>query len=390
MKIVEPVDTRVQVRKILYVSTFGNFVGGGEVSLLGVLQNLRRDAFAPHLACGEHGAFADAARALEIPVYQIPMPSIRFHKPFVPLKAIRSLKRCMIENKIDLVHANSSRGALLGGLAAKYLGIPVIWHVRVAGKDALLDGLLIRLASEVIVNSQGTAKRFANRGASNKIRVVYNGVDTDRFSPSENRESLRKSLGFGPEEVVILMVGRLTREKGHQVLIDAAAQIRNGRCRYVIAGEESPVPDGPFTRMLRDKAESIGLGESFRFVGFQDRPEIWFQAADMVVVPSLTLTGAFSFREGFGRVAAEAGACCAPVVASRDGGLVEVVVDGETGLLVRQDDPAALASAIERLAADPSLRKDMGQRARAYVRQMFDVHNHVRTLESIYREILQT
>ena len=147
-----------------------------------------------------------------------------------------------------------------------------------------------------------------------------------------------------------------------------------------MVGEEYPESGGPFTRNLQEKVRAYGLWEKVRFAGYQKSPERWFQGADILVVPSL--------EEGFGRAAAEGGACGLPVIASRVGGLSEVVSDGETGLLVEPNDPDGLALAIDKLAVDTSLSKAMGQAARERVRRTFRMDIHVRRLEAIYKEIL--
>ncbi len=370
-----------QARKnILYVSSFGNFVGGGEVSLVGILQNLNQDLFVPNMACGEDGMLKEFAEAYGIKVHHIPMEPVRPLSPLSPLRSIQRLRACMEQSGIDLVHANSSRAALFGGIAAYTRGIPMIWHVRIAGSDPKLDWLLARLAARIVVNSRAVAKRFDHGAGSGKVQVVYNGVDTERFSPAEERDHIRRELGFGPDEVIVLVMGRLTKEKGHPQFIDAAARVRDPRCRFVMVGEEYPESGGPFTRNLQEKVRAYGLWEKVRFAGYQKSPERWFQGADILVVPSL--------EEGFGRAAAEGGACGLPVIASRVGGLSEVVSDGETGLLVEPNDPDGLALAIDKLAVDTSLSKAMGQAARERVRRTFRMDIHVRRLEAIYKEIL--
>jgi glycosyltransferase involved in cell wall biosynthesis len=183
------------------------------------------------------------------------------------------------------------------------------------------------------------------------IRVVPSGIDVEALAaPAGAREALRREWGIGADDVVVLVLGVLERRKGHAVLLAAAKELGAG-IRCVFCG------DGSERESLVAAAARSGVG--VLFAGFRRDVAACLAAADVVALPSL--------HEGLGVAALEAMAAARPVVASRVGGLAEVVVDGETGLVVPTSDPASLAAALARLAREPALRARLGEAGRARV-----------------------
>jgi 2-polyprenyl-3-methyl-5-hydroxy-6-metoxy-1,4-benzoquinol methylase len=204
--------------------------------------------------------------------------------------------------------------------------------------------------------------RLASLGAeAAQLELVPLGTDLSAFG-SENSAApaLRERLGVGESDVVVLGIGRLVRLKGFEYLIRALALVRERaqNVRLVIAG------DGEMRAELSGLSRRLGLDERVAFVGAVERRDVpaYFAAADIVAVPTLHENG---FAEGLGYVVLEAQATGRAVIATRVGGLPEVVRDGENGILVSERDPRALADAIVALAQQPELRRRLGHSGRA-------------------------
>jgi glycosyltransferase involved in cell wall biosynthesis len=311
---------------------------------------------------------AAALRALGLPVTTLSLPAVRPWTLPAMVAARARLRTRLVGARVALIHAHGSRGALYAGLAARGLGIPLVWHARIAERDPWLDPLLLRLSTRVIAISDAVAARFAG---SSRVRVVPNGVDTERWVPSGLASS-------GPARV--LLPGRLMPAKGQETLLRAAPVIlaRHPSTRFVLLGADAA---GEGAR-LRALARQLGVEveSALELTPWTGDPRPIFEAADVVTLPSRS--------EGFGRVLIEAACLEKPVVASRVGGIPEVVVDGETGLLVPPDDPAALADALNRLLGDPGLRAKLGAAARLRATERFSAARHVEGVERVYAEAL--
>ncbi len=225
---------------------------------------------------------------------------------------------------------------------------------REAGR--MLDGVAaIVCVSESLAERTRTAvpRRLADR-----VRVVPNGVDCERFAPAADGPGPTFELRDGPLRVVF--VGRMVAEKGPDVLIRAAERLGRSDLEYVLVGSQGFARDASlssFERELRRLASASGA--AIRFEPFVDRSAlpVLLRSADLLVVPS-------RWEEPSGLTAAEGLASGLPVIVSRVGGLPDVI--GPAGVLVEPDDPAALAEAIARLADDPEARRRMSQQARAH------------------------
>jgi glycosyltransferase involved in cell wall biosynthesis len=243
--------------------------------------------------------------------------------------------------------------------------------VRIADRDPLLDGVLLALATRVIAISEAVAARFRRSRHAQKVRVVYNGVDPEYWKPGEGSPPRRP-------HPVVLLVGRLSQDKGQATLVRAAPAILQEipTTRFILLGAD-PGREG---ERLRNLAVLLGVNGALEIRAWTADPRPAFREADVVVLPSRS--------EGFGRVLVEAACLGKPVVASRVGGIPEVVVDGETGLLVPPEDPRALAGALIRLLTSPKLRGRLGATARARAVTRFPARTHVEGVEAVYAELV--
>jgi len=228
------------------------------------------------------------------------------------------------------------------------------------GYDAVRRASITR-ADRILAGSAFTAGLVRDLGApAERIRVTHYGTDPSRFHPLDPGPlRARLGLGAGP---VLLTIARLVERKGIDTVLTALPAIRQAvpDLTYVIAG------DGPEAETLKALAARLGVAPSTRFIGAvpgDDLP-LYYSLADVFVMPSRSTPPDV---EGFGIVFLEAAACERAVVAARAGGIPDAVADGVSGLLVRPDDPAALATAITGLFQDPGRRAELGRRGRERV-----------------------
>lgn len=292
------------------------------------------------------------------------------------LLAMRRLRRRMRAFRVDLVATQLSTASLWGSLAARAIGVPCVATVH-----ALNTKTCYLFADRIIVVSHAVKAHLAAQGiAPRKMRVVYNGIDLSRFERPLSDDETRAAkieLGFEADAPLIGVVAHLTRKKGHRWFLEAAAALVevSPRAQFVFVG------DGPERAALEAQVESLGLKPNVRFAGFQKEVVPWIAALDILVLPTIQ-------KEGFGRVLVEAGAMGKPVVSTPIGGISEVVMDGETGLIVPAFDAKALLDAMSGLTKNPERRTAMGLAGRARAVNHFSIERMVSETEKVYRELL--
>ena len=284
----------------------------------------------------------------------------------------------------DLIHTHLDYADLLGGLAARSLGIPAVSTLHVAEwrgdlrqrvRLRVVAGARRRCADRVIAVSEAARQSYLAHGWDRPERVVavHNGIVD--IPSADSGEAIRSELGIGPSELVIGMVSVLRGGKGHDVAAAAVRRLltRFGGLRLVVAG------DGPQRSEI--EARMSGLGDRVIFTGHRPDVDRILGALDVLVHPSV--------QEAFPTALLEAMRSGVPVVASNVGGIPEAVADGETGFLI--DAPPtgeALAGALEPLLADPELRRELGRRARRRFEADFTVGRWLERLLPIYEEAI--
>ncbi|HLK10440.1 MAG TPA: glycosyltransferase family 4 protein [Candidatus Binatia bacterium] len=323
--------------------------GGGEAQVLALAGAMAARGHDVRLAVDPAGGLAAAAAGLRTAPLRV-----RNH-----LDVAAGLRLRRLAAGCDVVHFHTARAHAL----APFITRGRAWRVVTRRMDYVPAGgpyvrlLYNRAVDVVIAISEGVRAALLRAGVdAARIRLVPSGVDPAALaSPPAARAALRAEWEVPPDAVLVLVLGALERRKGHAVLLAAAAAAPG--LRYVFCG------DGGEMAALRRAAAP--LGGAVQFVGFRRDVAACLAAADVVALPSL--------QEGLGVAALEAMAAGRPVVASRVGGLGEVVLDGETGLLVPPGDAAALAAALARLGADPALRARLGAAGRARVLARYTV-----------------
>lgn len=359
---------------VLFISNHGDVRGGGEISLLGLLDGLTRShSWRPVLLVPEEGSIAVKSRAIDVPTSVIPMPTLKRMTPGA-LRHIFRLARLIRTTGAGIVHANGTRAMIYGGLAGKLAHCPVVWHVRVMDSDGLLDRGLHWMATRVIVNSQAVRQRFSWAHAE-KIHCIHNGIDTSHFAPRPPDSLTRASLSLAEDDRVVASVGRFVAYKGYEDLLHAWRQVLRviPRGKLVLAG------DGALRSDLENLAETLGIARHVRFIGWVEDVRPILALSEMFALPS--------HGEHFGRVVIEAMAMGKAVVATRAGGVPEIVVPHETGLLVPPADPPRLTEAMLDLLSHPSHATKYGEAGRRRVEEHFSLRQHVQAVEQVYHDV---
>ena len=244
------------------------------------------------------------------------------------------------------------------------------------GYRSLYHHLSRRAAAMVAVSSEvGSAVRTELRPAWGRLVVIPNGVDVARFPADTEADDVRRGLGVGSEELLVICVAKLYAQKGHATLLEAfaGASATDGRLRLALVG------DGPLRDDLSAQIQRLGLAERVTLLGQRLDAARLVAASDLFVLPSLW--------EGLPMALLEAMASRKPVIASRVSGTDEVLTGGQHGVLVEPESVAELRDALLRLAADPALRQRLGDAGRARVESDFSVDVQARAHLDLYRRV---
>ena len=358
-----------------------DFIGGAARTFLDLFRFLDRERVQPALGC-PGGAMAEAARGLGVPVLPLPLAQLGGRVP--PPASLQRWLRGGMEAAAaarhwgaDALQANVPRSVAYGLLAARLAGLPFIWHVG----DIHRHGPYIRtagaLARRIVPVSGAIASALPQHHAA-KTEVIYTGVDTEVLDPGRHDpQALRRELGLSPQTPLVACLGWVAPWKRQHLVVEVARRLLDrlpGAC-YVIIGAASDPADQPYWDELNRLAGALPPG-TIRLLGPRADAAACLAASDLLLHPAA--------GEPLGLVLLEAMALERPVVGFRSGGLPEVVVDGETGLVVPEGDVVALAEATATLLADPGLRRKMGAQGRRRVREKFDSRQTACRFEGLY------
>lgn len=346
---------------------------GGEVQVFLLMEGLRRRGHENVLFAPPGSASAREAERRGLAHRPVPM------RGAIDMAAVVRLRRALARARPDLVHLHTSRATWLGGLAARWAGLPALTtrrqekELRPSARTRFVYGTLVR---RVVAISPAVERCLLEGGVErDRLRLIASSVEANALVPARPRAETRAALGLVPADVAILTLAALVPRKGIDLLLAALArQPATPSCVLLVAGE------GPERAALEARAAELGLGRRVRFLGVRaDKAEL-LCACDVFALASRA--------EGLGVAALEAMAAGRAVLATRVGGLGQAVVDGETGLLVPAEDVAALAGALARLAGDPALRARLGAAGPARVAAGFAAEGMVTAYEALYREVL--
>lgn len=385
--------------RILYVTPFAQQVSGPDESLLGLLKRLRGiiepvvvlPPGSPQVSRYEEAGATVVEQSMQRIRRTTNPGSLATYAGLFTPETIR-FARLIRSHKIELVHTNMEV-VLQSGLAARLAGVPSVYHVRgtsFATPKRVCDvvvGAINRLADEIIVISRAVGDIFYERGIRDKVSMIYNSLDPSRFDHLDKASvaKLRQELVGGERNIdapLVATVGRINPRKGLECFVESAAIVarEHPRARFAIVGDAAHDVELKYAARLRQLAASLGIGDRLVIAPAKHNIAELMSALDVFVMTTI--------NEGFGRVAIEAMAARRPVVASRVGGLIEIVQDGVTGNLVEVNDHAAFAKAVNALIRSPRQAVEMGMGGRKRVETVFSDDAQVPHVTKIYERAL--
>jgi glycosyltransferase involved in cell wall biosynthesis len=359
-------------RKILFVSTPSAY-SGAEESLCQLVGGLDRQLYKPYALVGARGYFTERLQhfGADVTVPNRDFASSSVENFFFTLSALRRIKP-------DLVHINAASGIPIV-VAARLLGIPVIYHLRVAALQSIADCLqgsdAIIAVSEFI---RGEVERKDIDG--NKVRVIFDGVDVNHFSRTGfSKADVREQLGLPPDVPIALNIARFARNKRQDMLIAAAELVREKVPDFhlVFVGEAE---DQRYYSEIVAQLANAGLANNATFLPFQRDIRTIEVASDVLVL--------CSDREPLGTCLLESMAMELPVVVTTSGGSHELFVDGKTGLKTPGGDVRSLGAAIESVLTNPELAHRLARAARRQAETEYTIQNHAKAVAGLYEEVL--
>ncbi len=368
-----PAADRVRVVEVLATGTNG----GAQEHLYSLVTRIDRSRFDVSVVSLSHGSSVRKLQRAGIPVTVIDDPDDAI--------AVGALAAHLVDIRPDVLHNHMYRAELVGTRAAIALGeaghrrpfvVSTVHSSRVRSAEDREQ--LARLTPEIgqlIAVSRSIEQKLHDEGrASAPIRLIYNGVDLERYDHQEPCCTLRDEYGMEPGSQIVGVVARLEPEKGHPTLIEAWPQVlRTVPDAYLLV-----IGEGSRREALEQLARDLRVAHRVVFTGRRDDVPAVTAALDVAVLPS--------YREAQGLTILEALALSRPVVASNVGGIPEMIEDGVNGLLVPPHDPAALAAAITRLLTDHPYADMLGRTGHDMVHDRFCIELMVNAIQDIYAE----
>ena len=359
--------------------------GGMKNHLLSLLRHCDREMFDPIVACPRY--MARDLTSLNFKAIDLPIRGEL--SPLSDLRVVKQLVSILKDEKITILHAHSSKAGLVGRVAARLAGTPLVlltahnsifyeeWPFWKKSLFAFAERLLNRYTDRLIAVSEALRGELIKRERldQDKVVTIWNGIETELFETQVERCFILRNLDLPLSEQVVGMVARLASQKGVTYFLKAAAMLAmDYKVNFVVIG------DGPLRRQLEEEASSLGIKDRVVFTGERHDIPYLLPAFDVFVLSSLT--------EGLPLTILEALAAGCPVVATRVGGIPEIIQDNVNGLLVEPADPAGLAIAVASLLSDPQKAASMGQAGKALVKEKFTAAVMVRKVEDEYRNLL--
>jgi glycosyltransferase involved in cell wall biosynthesis len=358
---------------LLFVTTYVG-LGGGETSLLTLVEHLDRTRFQPHLLVPQEGQLTERWRANGWSVHLDHWRGVTTY--FIPaiwerFPIVRRMARLMREQQIAAVHSDYHSLPFVVP-AAEQAGIPSLWmcwgwwfHPKRWQRS------FFQRPSAAFAASWAIREGFLGNPPfmpPESMPVLPPGVDTERFRPGIDGSTVRADAGVNADAPLVALIARFQDVKGHDVFQEMARWVARElpEARFIVAGENVhgvSADDAYKARILQTAREDPILRDRLIYLGFREDAERVIAAADVVVCSS--------YFESYGMVNVEVMASGKPVVSTRPGGPSETVVDGETGYLVDAGDAAGLARHVIALLRDPELGQRLGTTGRARVERLF-------------------
>lgn len=364
-----------RVIKILHTE-WSNGWGGQEIRILAESQNFIKKGYEVIIAAQPNSDLYKKSNQAGIRTLAINMnKGINFF-------AIWNLVRYIKKNKIDIIHTHSSVDSRTAGIAGKIAGIKVVRSRHISlpiSKSPLTWWQYMKLADKVITSGRDIRSNMIkdNKMLPNKIASAPAGVDTKIFSEDRNLKDIRPKYNIGSSDFLVGIVSVLRSWKGHRYLIEAIKMASNeiSNIHLIIVGA------GPQKDNIEKLVESLDIKEKVTLTGYQSNPEIFFNAMDLMVLPSFA-------GEATSQVLPQAMLMGKPVISTAAGGLSEVVIHNETGLIVPTKDSYEIFMAIKTIHNNNLLRKKLIKNGKKHALKNFTFDQMINTTENVYHEVL--
>jgi glycosyltransferase involved in cell wall biosynthesis len=365
-------------------------LGGGEFSMLRLVGALDPDRVRLTVIAGEDGPFVQRLHELGADVVVVPMDPQLVHRRKDTLgigamadpqlwrqvaHAVWPRTDILRRNRIQIVHTNSMKAHVLGGISGRLVGAKVLWHVRDHVSPPYLPpaaARAMRAAARVLPHHIVTVSHSAARTIGRRdTTVIHQSVPLPPLGPERTH----------PSRLRIGIVGRIAPWKGQDIFLDAAERLapRFPDAEFVVVGA-ALFGEDELERSLRARAAEPPLRGRVEFLGFCDDMDSVYRELDVAVHAS-------TLAEPYGNVVLEAMASRVATVAAAEGGPLEIVDHGRTGLLVPPRDAGLLADALESLLLDPRKRLELAREARAHVERNYSIQRDGRRLQRLYERI---
>ena len=372
-------------------------VGGPQLRMLKMAVALKKKGVDTVVAIPEGtGGFGDILEGAGVPYHRVPGMR-RIRATVDPLShlgwlvhlwdSIQGLTRVIRDEDIAVVHQNDVTH-IQGAIAGRLAGCGVVWHVNGMPYPLVWKSfkpLIYSVPHVVAASSRAMGREYFGSEDDFLYRffeVLYPPIEIPSSTEPGTSSRVRSELGIPEDSPMITTVGNLYPTKGHLYFVRAAAAVKDRfpEARFVVVGQTFEGRT-EYAEHLYNEARSLGLEDSMIFTGFRGDVSDILRATDILVQPTLS--------ESFGMAIAEGLAAELPVVASDVGGVPEIILDGETGLLVRPRDPEAIASSVLSLLERPEYAASMASQGRERVREMFSPGRCAEEHERVYRQALK-
>lgn len=371
-------------------------IGGPAIHTILLTSYLNNERYKSTLVKGKEGTGEGDMLSLAMDKGVEPIFIPEMQREISPVKdciALWRLYRLMKTERPDIVHTHTAKAGTIGRVAAWLAGVPVILHTfhghvleGYFGRFKtwmfiLIERVMTLISTRVITLSEGLKKELVGLriAPEEKIEVVHLGLELKKFIKVDTlRDRFKRSINLPADCLLVGIIGRLVPIKGHRYFLEAVKEIQERgqkKVKFIIIG------DGELRDELEGYTRELGIEESVIFTGFRsDLPEIY---ADLDIVALSSL------NEGTPVSLIEAMASARPVVATRVGGVVDLVEDGRTGSLVEPADSTGLAQRILELLKDETKRKAMGEEGRGVVYPEYDIKNLVKSIDLLYAALVR-
>ncbi|MDP8263646.1 MAG: glycosyltransferase family 4 protein [Candidatus Ancaeobacter aquaticus] len=388
--------------KILYIHSSADLYGSDR-SLLRLLAYRNKDAIEPLVCIPYHGPLEEQLQKLGVSYYVFNMGVVRKSTmsiggifPFLcsTIRGIFRISRIIHKDAVDIVHTNTST-VFSGACASFLMRKPHVWHVRemykMRGIAAKMYAWAIDHFSNIVVCVSRAVKDHIEsyrKSLSKKTVVIHNGIDIDEYSCHKDVPALRQKYNIAHNSLCCATVGRINHVKGHTLFLEIAAQVihKYPDATFIIAGDVFSLGDKDTRENWRKeylvkKCIELGIENNVRFMGFVSQSSDIFSLIDVYLFTSIA-------PDSFPTTLLEAMACGKPLVATKQGGVDEIVVDGESGYSVPTDNTALYEKRVLELMGDRGLRERMGRNARTRCVENFSVHDYCKRCEDLYCKLI--